>query len=180
MSTTRHARGRPPGDATDPPVPDLLLCTFDRAHDHFHVVYADLSRAELPRSALAEVGDLQVEAWEIDGLRRGVEVALEDGTITSFSAELPRYLSDPEYRRRVDARRAPAGEDLRARVASRVRAARLARGWTVAELGRRAGMAAPNVHRLEAGAHVPSMATVARLAAALELPLARLVAVEAG
>jgi transcriptional regulator with XRE-family HTH domain len=35
-------------------------------------------------------------------------------------------------------------------------------------------MAAPNVHRVEAARHVPSTATLARLAAALEVPLASL------
>lgn len=157
-----------------PAVPDILLCTFDVARDKFHVVYSDLSSQDLARGELFDVGARQVVAWAVDEFRRGVEVALDDGSTTSFSAEFPRYLHDEDYRRRVDSRRGPKGQGLDERVALRIRAERDRLGWSVAELARRAGMAAPNVHRVVSGKHVPSMQTVARLAAALGVPLERL------
>lgn len=157
-----------------PAVPNILLCTFDVASDKFHVVYSDLSTQDLARGELVDVGARQVVAWGVDDFGRGVEVALDDGTTTSFSAEFPRYLHDEDYRRRVDSRRGPKGQDLGERVARRIRAERERLGWSIAELARRAEMAAPNVHRVETGKHVPSMQTVARLAAALGVPLERL------
>jgi len=158
-----------------PKVPDILFCTFDSAGDCFHVVYADLSSGDLRRTELSDVGERRVVAWSVDEFRRGVEVVLDDGDVTSFSAEFPRYLRDAEYRRRVDSRRGRGGDDLGQRVASRVSKIREERGWSVAELARRAGMAAPNVHRVVSGRHVPSMPTIVRLSQALDVPIERLV-----
>jgi transcriptional regulator with XRE-family HTH domain len=45
------------------------------------------------------------------------------------------------------------------------------KGWSVAELARRSGIAAPNVHRVESGKHIPSTATLVRLSEALEVSL---------
>lgn len=157
-----------------PSVPDILLCTFDADRDAFHVVYVDWSTWDLARSALSDVGERDVVAWGVDAFRRGVEVVLDDGAITSFSAEFPRYVHDHDYRRRVDARRGPKGQDLGLRIARRVEAERERLRWSVAELARRADMASSNVHRVESGKHVPSMHTVARLAAALGVPMERL------
>ncbi len=165
---------RPPR-AGVPRVPDILACAFDAGRDAFHVVYVDGSTHDLARTELPDVGPRKVVAWEVDEFGRGVEVVLDDGTLTSFSAEFPRYVHDDAYRRRVDTRRDAQGQDLGQRIARRVRAERERRGWSVAELARRADMAAPNVHRVEAGKHVPTMLTLARLAAALDVPLERLV-----
>ncbi len=59
----------------------------------------------------------------------------------------------------------------------RLRAARLALGWTQAELGRRIGMeeqntGAPRVSRYETGQHDPDPATAEALAKVLGLPVA--------
>lgn len=159
-----------------PAVPDILVCTFDRGSDVFRVVYADHTALSLGRGELADVGERTVVAWSVDEFHRGVEVVLEDGAVTSFSAEFPRYLRDGAYRRRVDARRGGCGGDLGTRVAARVRALREERGWSVAELARRCGMAAPNVHRLESGKHVPTTRTLVRVAEGLEVALERLLA----
>jgi DNA-binding XRE family transcriptional regulator len=157
-----------------PTIPDILLCTFDVERDAFRIVYVDGSARDLARSELPDVGPRQVVAWEVDAFRRGVEIALDDGAVTSFSAEFPCYLHDEDYRRLVDARRGPKGQDLGERVAMRVREERERLGWSSAELARRADMAAPNLHRVESGKHVPAMQTVARLATALGVPFERL------
>ena len=165
----------PPVSLRGSKVPEILFCTFDPQADAFHVVYADLTAADLQRHELADVGERRVVAWSVDEFRRGVEVAIEDGVTTSFSAEYPRYLRDPDYRQRTQSRFPDERADVALRVADRVRKARLAKGWSVAELARRMGMAPPNVHRLESGRHVALMATVLRLAAALEVPVESLV-----
>jgi len=156
-------------------VPEILVCAFDPASDCFRVVYADGSAYDLRRDELSEVGERRVVAWSVDEFRRGVEVALEDGTITSFSAEYPRYRRDEAYRRRVDARRGPGSDDLGARVGARVRSLRVERGWSAAELARRSGIAAPNVHRLESGRHVPTTRTLLLVAEALGVAVGRIV-----
>jgi DNA-binding Xre family transcriptional regulator len=155
-----------------PEVPDILVCTFDDSTDAFRIVYHDHTSLTLERSELADVESRSVLAWDIDEFRRGVEVVLEDGSTTSFSAEFPRYLRDIGYRRKVDRKRGRS--DLGERVATRVREIRRKRGWSVAELARQCEMAAPNVHRLESGKHVPTTQTLLRIAEALEVPLERL------
>ena len=156
-----------------PAVPDILACTFDRSLDAFRVHYVDHTVLTLERAELTDAGERSVVAWTVDEFRRGVEVVLEDGTTTSFSAEYPRYQRDVDYRRRVDAKHSGRG-DLGPRVAARVRALREERGWSVAELARRCEMAAPNLHRLESGKHVPTTRTLLRAAEALGVPLDRL------
>ncbi len=50
-----------------------------------------------------------------------------------------------------------------------IRAARNARGWTQAELGRRAGLVTHHVSKIETGDTDPKLSTVLALLAALEL-----------
>ena len=81
----------------------------------------------------------------------------------------PRYTYSKERQeqKRLDARRAH-------RIGDRVRRAREGRGWSLEDLARRTGMHRPNLHRLEAGKHLPSLETLERVAEALGLRVADL------
>jgi DNA-binding XRE family transcriptional regulator len=59
------------------------------------------------------------------------------------------------------------------RLGARIRALRLAAGLTQAELARRTGIHRPNIARVEAGRHTPSLETLARLATAIGVPTTR-------
>lgn len=59
------------------------------------------------------------------------------------------------------------------RLGARIRALRLAAGLTQAELARRTGIHRPNIARVEAGRHTPSLETLARLANAIGVPTTR-------
>jgi ribosome-binding protein aMBF1 (putative translation factor) len=72
-------------------------------------------------------------------------------------------MADPEYRREYERTR------LANDVAIKVIAYRAAHGLSQAQLARKVGMRQPHVARLEAGDHEPSLATLARLADALDL-----------
>jgi DNA-binding XRE family transcriptional regulator len=76
------------------------------------------------------------------------------------------------------AQQAPAtlGDVDGVRLGQRLRALRLAAGLTQAELARRTGIHRPNIARVEAGRHTPSLETLARLAAAIGVPTARVLA----
>jgi DNA-binding XRE family transcriptional regulator len=56
------------------------------------------------------------------------------------------------------------------RLGARLRELRKAAGLTQAELARRTGIHRPNIARVEAGRHTPSLETLARLAAAIGVP----------
>jgi DNA-binding XRE family transcriptional regulator len=60
-----------------------------------------------------------------------------------------------------------------AHLGARLRKLRLAAGLTQAELARRTGIHRPNIARVEAGRHTPSLETLARLAMAIGVPTAR-------
>lgn len=60
-----------------------------------------------------------------------------------------------------------------ARLGRRLRALRLEAGLTQAELAKRTGIHRPNIARVEAGRHTPSLETLARLASAIGVPTTR-------
>ena len=62
------------------------------------------------------------------------------------------------------------------RLGARLRALRLEAGLTQAELARRTGIHRPNIARVEAGRHTPSLETLARLATAIGVPTTRVLA----
>lgn len=55
-----------------------------------------------------------------------------------------------------------------------LRGARELRGWSAAEMARRSGLSEASISRIEARKRKPSADTVAKLARALNLPLAEL------
>ncbi|MEQ9072558.1 MAG: helix-turn-helix transcriptional regulator [Sandaracinaceae bacterium] len=59
------------------------------------------------------------------------------------------------------------------KLGQRIRELRLAAGLTQAELARRTGIHRPNIARVEAGRHTPSLETIARLANAIGVPTTR-------
>jgi len=65
-----------------------------------------------------------------------------------------------------------------ARLGARLRELRQAAGLTQAELARRTGIHRPNIARVEAGRHTPSLETLARLAAAIGVPTTHVLAEE--
>ena len=56
---------------------------------------------------------------------------------------------------------------------ARIRELRLAAGLTQAELARRTGIHRPNIARVEAGRHTPSLETLSRIAVAIGIPTSR-------
>ncbi|MDD9940732.1 MAG: helix-turn-helix transcriptional regulator [Myxococcales bacterium] len=64
------------------------------------------------------------------------------------------------------------------KLGARLRALRLGAGLTQAELARRTGIHRPNIARVEAGRHTPSLETLARLANAIGVPTTRVLADE--
>lgn len=64
-----------------------------------------------------------------------------------------------------------ADSEIGPRIGARIRELRRARGMSSLELARRAGLHRPNVARLESGKREPKLSTIARCAAALEVPL---------
>lgn len=65
-------------------------------------------------------------------------------------------------------------DELARVIADNVRAARTARDMTQGALSEKTGIAVPHISRLEKGAHLPSVATLKKVAEALEVPICAL------
>lgn len=79
-----------------------------------------------------------------------------------FDRRSAEVRATPEYRE------AYRSAQIAYELGKKVREAREARGWTQAELARRAGMKQHTVSRFEAGDVVPTLTTLDRIASALE------------
>lgn len=146
--------------------PDIAVAWFEATERVFAIVFADGSRATMPADKIEDVDGCEVIACDVDSYRRGVVVILGDGSATSFSGDLVKYETDESFRQAVQRAYPSSVGALAERVAARIAALRKRRGWSVAELARRTGIAAPNLHRLEAAKHVPSTSTLLRVAEA--------------
>ena len=125
-------------------------------------------------------GEVAVETIAIAEDRRSARIALRDGTaLELIASELAqgrlagaRYVGDGA----VGDGAAALGDVDGVRLGQRLRALRLAAGLTQADLARRTGIHRPNIARVEAGRHTPSLETLARLAAAIGVKTERVIA----
>jgi len=88
------------------------------------------------------------------------------------------FHADPSYPYRKPEPGAPEEQERRQidqAIGERVRQERRARKWTLADLGSRTGIKAPNLSRLEKGKHSPSLDTLMKVADAMGLPVVALI-----
>ncbi|MDB4976633.1 MAG: hypothetical protein JWN48_4974 [Myxococcaceae bacterium] len=123
-------------------------------------------------------GDVPVESVQLAEDQRSARIVLRDGTaLDMIAAELAqgRIASGRTVIDGSDGATA-LGDVDGVRLGQRLRALRLAAGLTQAELARRTGIHRPNIARVEAGRHTPSLETLARLAAAIGVKTERVIA----
>ncbi len=128
-------------------------------------ILADGSSSLLKRP-LAE-GDDETEIVAISLAEDASSATLELATGTTLLLEASSLGSH------VDGGRGASIPIDGARLGARLRELRLEAGLTQAELARRTGIHRPNIARVEAGRHTPSLETLARLAAAIGVPTTR-------
>lgn len=133
----------------------------------FLAIFADGTCALATRPVAIEDDGSEVVAISMAEDARSARVELGSGReLTLLASELfqralpvdePKPLSAEEILAQID------GPTLGARL----RTLRLAAGLTQAQLAERTGIHRPNIARVEAGRHTPSLETIARLAAAI-------------
>jgi len=114
---------------------------------------------------------------EVDEFDHGIVLTFEDGRTTDFASDLVLYHCEPSYRQAMDARFPRVTEPVGERVGRRVRELRQSRRLSLQELADKAGLTRGNASRLEAGKHEPRLETLSRVAEALGVAVADLVAV---
>lgn len=145
----------------------IWAASYDAGRDAFRVAMEDgrilLLKRPIPEDDGSEIMDLFLEG---DGevftviQASGNEFSVPWDAAANLTAE----------------RRPPADADVAKRIGSRVKALRQQRRLTQAQLAALAGLQRPNIARLEAGVHVPSILLLERLAQALGVPLSELIA----
>lgn len=131
-------------------------------------VYADGNAACLPRP----LGD-DDDGSDVDTIALAADAASAKVTLASGHELLLRAASHGAVAS-VRPSAPPTNGSLApidgVRLGARLRELRVAAGLTQAELARRTGIHRPNIARVEAGRHTPSLETLARLASAIGVP----------
>jgi DNA-binding XRE family transcriptional regulator len=148
--------------------------TSTQGSDELLAILGDASVCLLDRPFSADdQGELPVETIALSADRRSARIELRDGsTLELIAAELAQGRL-ASARALNGAASAALGDVDGVRLGQRLRALRLAAGLTQAELARRTGIHRPNIARVEAGRHTPSLETLARLAAAIGVSTTR-------
>lgn len=159
--------------------------TVSPRSDALLAAMADGSAVLVPRGTRPGDGGAEVDSISLSDDATVARVALVDGTCFEIAADdvapRPRVEPSPSSSGTFaasahDGAIGPAVDG--ARLGARVRELRRAAGLTQAELARRTGIHRPNIARVEAGRHTPSLETLARLAAAIGVPTATVLAVD--
>lgn len=131
----------------------------------------------LPLTDLSEADGSRVTRARMSPTRRYFTVHQESGNAFEVPWDEVLYHCEPSYPY-FKGRTLTEDDATRAkRIGERVRTARQSTGLTVSQLAERAGMKRPNLSRMEHGRHVPSLETLERIADALNLPVAKFVAI---
>jgi DNA-binding XRE family transcriptional regulator len=151
--------------------PDTRLLTaasYRPSTRSLSVVYDDGEIAEVSVGVLMLPDGALIKDVHLDEFRRGIELQLVDGTVHDVAADYITWLTNEAYRHQYP-------PDIGPRIGANVAALRKQRGMSQGELAGAAGILAPNVSRLEAGKHVPTLDVLLRIAQALNVTLGKLV-----
>jgi DNA-binding XRE family transcriptional regulator len=140
-------------------------------------ILADGSAALLPRPVSDGDDGSEVASISLGSGAESATVALSSGReLTLRASALSPYLSNRPPAAHTNGNSTMPIDGVR--LGARLRELRVAAGLTQAELARRTGIHRPNIARVEAGRHTPSLETLARLASAIGVPTTTVLAEE--
>lgn len=139
--------------------------------DELIVVFDDARVVLLSRPWCAADTGASVERVALNDGATAAQVFLQDGQ--SFDLKASELHSTESSLPPPGPGAGSLGDVDGVRLGQRLRALRIAAGLTQAELARRTGIHRPNIARVEAGRHTPSLETLARLAAAIGVSTTR-------
>lgn len=156
--------------------------TISPSNDSVLVILADGYASAIPRPLCADDDESEIQAITLSDdatmatleLASGVLLSLESGAISRRN----RLATDAAGHNgasgngSLDANGLLSQDALlnRGALGARLKKLRLSSGLTQAELARRTGIHRPNIARVEAGRHTPSLDTISRIATAIGVP----------
>lgn len=143
-------------------------CLYDTDRHEFMVIFRDGKMYRIRRDWLPEDDGTEIRRIRVE--RDGSAFVVEQTSGRRFEVpwDFVLYHADPKYRYykgRTSQR--DAERDVALHIGRRVREVREQKGLTSYELARRAGIARPNISRIERGKHVTSVEILGRLGRAL-------------
>lgn len=144
----------------------LEAVEFDGGSRELRVRFDDGCLAAVAVTAFDGFPTKPVKAVSMDRFRHGIEFTFADGSSTDVAADLITWLTNEDY-----ARSYPRDEELGPRIGSNVARLRKQQNITQLELAAEADLQPPNLSRLEAGKHVPTLDVLLRIARALKVSL---------
>jgi len=133
-------------------------------------VYA-LKVADLPEADPSDMTRVAIARG-----RRYIRIIQQTGNQFEVPWDVVLYHCEPEYEYYKGSVHGVIDGKRPLRIGSRIRELRETKGLTITDVAQRAGMERPNLSRLEHGRHLPSLDTLERIAEALEVPIAALLA----
>jgi len=153
----------------------LRDCLYDTDRREFMAIFRDGKMYRVRRDWLPEDDGTEIRRIRVEPDGSAFVVEHSSGKRFEIPWDFVLYHADPEYRyykgRRIQR---DAERDVALRIGTRVRELRQQKGLTSYELARRAGIARPNISRIERGKHVTSVDTLERLSRALGVTVAEL------
>ncbi len=154
----------------------IASVTYGNAAHAFAVRMGNGKSYSLLLDDIPETDETTVKNVRISKDKRYFVLTQASGNSVDVPWDTVLYHCEPDYEH--DKGRAKHDEESSAtRIGQRVLTLRTERGLTAADLASRAGMHRPNLSRLEAGKHMPSLETLEKVADALGVPVVDLVAV---
>ena len=142
------------------------------AADQFLITFDSGKEYSFARSALDCDDGTDVVSVKVDGRRFFFQVTQASGNEYEVPWDRVLYEAEASYPyfrgNRAKIERSVA-------VGSQVRKLRKIKGMTQAQLARAAGILRPNLSRIEAGKHRPTLETLERVATALKVPVVHLI-----
>ena len=144
---------------------DYLVCDL-AGHGEVRVAIEDLGVPRRPKIVAAR------PSADFEGI---LELVHRDGSVLEVPSDHVLYVLSPTYNPAAEAR---AREELRRRIAERLRQRRKALGLTTDFVARRAGLSRPNYARMESGRRLHQLDLLERVARVLRASIADFVATE--
>jgi DNA-binding XRE family transcriptional regulator len=127
-------------------------------------------------SYLPEADSSQVASWTLDEDHRSFKVVQKSGNWFDVPWDDVLYHCEPGYAYYKGRHLEKTAPDCAQRIGQKIRQLRIAQGYSIEALARKAGMKRPNLSRLESGKHQPSLETLENIAGALGVTIAEILA----
>jgi DNA-binding XRE family transcriptional regulator len=144
---------------------------YQVASDRFLAVFDSGKEFSFPRSVLECDDGSQIVSVRVERRRFFFQITQASGNRYEVPWDRILYESESAYSYRAGAGKTITPRGIGAQIAKRRKAKRM----TQTELARAAHILRPNLSRIEAGKHRPTLETLEKLAAALRMPVAELI-----